>query len=259
MAILMALMLPGVQSAREVARRTQCKHNLMQVGLALHNYEAAFEVLPPGVLNPKGPIKSEPNGYHVGWIVPVLPYLDQVNIYKHINLGVSIYDPKNAAARSVFVATFYCPSSIAPGMDGDIAQSTYVGCQNDTETPIDTGNNGVLFLNSNIRQDQVTDGLANTIFVGEAVPESPFLGWASGTRATLRNGSSLKGSVGHVPSAGKVGEVNPFVVGGFSSSHVGGAQFSLGDGSVRFISELISKDTFKHLTNRADGALPEEF
>ena len=75
-AILIALLLPAVQQAREAARRTQCRNNLMQVLIGLHNYEIAHEVLPPGCVNPEGPIRNESKGYHVSWIVHILPFLE---------------------------------------------------------------------------------------------------------------------------------------------------------------------------------------
>src|SRR5262245_32852973 len=74
-AVLIALLLPAVQQAREAARRTQCKNNLMQMGLALHNYEMTYERLPPGSVDPNRPIRNEPKDYHFGWMVKLLPYL----------------------------------------------------------------------------------------------------------------------------------------------------------------------------------------
>src|SRR5213083_896811 len=84
-AVLIALLLPAVQQAREAARRTQCKNNLMQLGLALHNYEMAYELLPPGSINPTGPIRNESKGYHMGWMVQILPYIDQGNVFDHFD------------------------------------------------------------------------------------------------------------------------------------------------------------------------------
>src|SRR5262245_3655112 len=80
--ILVMLLLPAVQSAREVARRAQCLNSLSQLGLAAHNYEFHFESLPPGVINPDGPIRSEPSGIHVSWIVQLLPYLEETALYQ---------------------------------------------------------------------------------------------------------------------------------------------------------------------------------
>ena len=76
-AVLIALLLPAVQAAREAARRCQCVNNLMQLSIALQNYESAFETLPPGVVDAKGPIKNGPPGYHFGWMAQILPYMDR--------------------------------------------------------------------------------------------------------------------------------------------------------------------------------------
>src|SRR5689334_12018810 len=79
-AVLIALLLPAVQAAREAARRVQCVNNLMQLSVAVQNYESAHEVLPPGVINPTGPIQNSAKGYHVGWMVQILPFIEQKNV-----------------------------------------------------------------------------------------------------------------------------------------------------------------------------------
>src|SRR5882762_1923016 len=91
-AVLIALLLPAVQMAREAARRTQCRNNIMQLILAVHNYEQSHEVLPPGVVNDDGPIKTEPKGYHFSWLAQLLPFVDQNNVYKHIDFRAGAYD-----------------------------------------------------------------------------------------------------------------------------------------------------------------------
>src|SRR2546428_13684422 len=108
-AVLIALLLPAVQMAREAARRTQCRNNLMQTGIALQNYADAHEVLPPGVVNPDGPIKHEAKGYHFSWLVQILPFVDQNNLFRHFDFSSGVYDPPNTTARSVAVAVYFCP------------------------------------------------------------------------------------------------------------------------------------------------------
>ena len=127
-AVLIALLLPAVQQAREAARRTQCKNNVMQIGLALHNYMMAFEVLPPGTQNSTGPIQSkEGGGYHMSWITQILPYLEQQNVYSHIDFNRSVYDPANAPPRQQRIATFICPSDPGNGTNPvAIAASTMI-------------------------------------------------------------------------------------------------------------------------------------
>ena len=265
-AVLIALLLPAVQQAREAARRSQCKNNLMQIGLALQNYEMSHERLPPGTVDANGPIKSEAAGYHVSWIVQALPYLDQRNVYEKIDFSVSIYDPKNADPTAISLAVLSCPSDASSS-----GPSSYAGCHHSVEAPIDVDNDGVLFLNSSVRFEDVRDGLSNTLIAGEKIRNTDTLSWASGTRASLRNagtginadrrlpgmgGTNLPGGV---PPAGDLGNPSLLKVGGFSSPHVGGAQFAIGDGSVRFISENIAIKVFQDLVNRADGSLPVEF
>lgn len=264
-AVLVALLLPAVQQAREAARRTQCKNNLMQIGIALHNYEMRHECLPPGSIDPNRPIRNEAKGYHVGWMVQVMPDLDCSNVFQRFNFSVDVYDKANDGPRGVQISTLLCPSNGAVrGLGTGI--TTYAGCHHDIEVPIDIDNNGVLFLNSRIRYRDIRDGSSNTIFVGETADVDP-LGWASGTRATLRNTSSIGGGgMGLRPGMPVVAAVPPvdpnaalLEVGGFSSVHAGGAQFVLGDGSVRFINQSINPQVFKNLGNRADGELPSDF
>ena len=263
-AVLVALLLPAVQQAREAARRTQCKHNLMQIGIALHNYEMRHECLPPGSVDPNRPIRSEAKGYHVGWIVQILPDLDCSNVFQRFNFSVGAYDKANDAPRGTHLSVLSCPSNSAWKGQG-VSTTTYAGCHHDVEAPIDIDNNGVLFLNSCIRYRDIRDGSSNTIFAGEHADVDP-LGWASGTRSTLRNTSSLGGvGLGLRPGmpAAAVVPANPdalmLEVGGFGSMHAGGAHYVLGDGSVRFISQNINPQVFKNLGNRADGELPADF
>ena len=98
--VLVALLLPAVQAAREAARRVSCLNNVMQLGLALHNYEFHHEALPPGVTNPDGPIRNEPQGIHVSWIVKMLPYLEQNALYRKFDQAAGAYAEVNASLRA---------------------------------------------------------------------------------------------------------------------------------------------------------------
>src|SRR4051794_14974834 len=84
-AVLIALLLPAVQSAREAARNVQCRNNLLQLGLALGQYTSTHAVLPPGVVDDKGPISNLPKGYHVGWAVQILPFIERANLHRRID------------------------------------------------------------------------------------------------------------------------------------------------------------------------------
>jgi prepilin-type N-terminal cleavage/methylation domain-containing protein/prepilin-type processing-associated H-X9-DG protein len=245
-AVLIALLLPAVQSAREAARRAQCCNNLMQVSIAIKNYEAAHEVLPPGTINVTSPIANTPKGYHVSWMIQILPYLEQKNVFAHWDFTSSVYSANNSTARSMDLAVYLCPSDARGGGGG---MNNYVGCHHDVEAPIATDNNGVFFLNSNVRYEDIADGTSNTIFVAEKRSASSDLGWASGTRATLRNvGTPINSAVIATPK-------NMDPVGGFGSSHPGGANAAFGDGSVKFLKAGISGNVLKLLANRADGEM----
>ncbi|MBS0206943.1 MAG: DUF1559 domain-containing protein [Planctomycetes bacterium] len=278
-AVLIALLLPAVQQAREAARRTQCKNNVSQISLALQNYLMAHEVLPPGSQNPTGPISSveDVDQYHMSWIVQILPFIEQGNTYNHVDFTKSVYAPENSAVRLHNLPSFVCPSDPGgrPGLTA--AVSSYKGVHNDMETPIDVDQNGVLFLNSAVRYEQITDGSSNTLFVVEAaLIDGSDLGWMSGTRATLRNGVTMTTVGGGQVMATHLAEINGTglynlrqqmsnltqgkeVVGGPSSYHVGGCHVGLGDGSVRFVSQNISPQVMRNLCNRADGEMLDGF
>ncbi len=181
--ILVGLLLPAVQAAREAARRMQCTNNVLQLGVALHNYEMAHRVLPSGTVDDKGPIVHLPRGFHHNWIMQILPMLDESVAFNKIDHAQSIYHKANFTVRAYGLPSLRCPSS--PWAQGP--HSSYAGVHDSREVPIDVNNNGVLFLNSHVRFDDITDGVSHTVFAGEKHIEVTDLGWSSGTRTTLRN------------------------------------------------------------------------
>jgi type II secretory pathway pseudopilin PulG len=260
--VLVALLLPAVQAAREAARRCSCMNNITQLGLSLHSYEFHLESLPPGVTNPDGPIHNEPTGIHVSWIVQVLPYLEQNALWRRFDQAAGAYAPENAQVRAAQIETLQCPSDPNAYLNqaGDVARSGYAGCHHDTEEPIDKDNHGLLFLNSNIRFADIYDGSSNTILLGEALTFPDPLGWVSGTRATLRNASVIEQPRRPQlePIEGEpADEKTPSTfVGGFGSYHSGGVVvMAFADGSTRPIRETIDGDVLRHLGHRADGEI----
>lgn len=270
--ILVALLLPAVQAAREAARRAQCLNNSVQLILAVQNYESAHEMLPPGVYDQQGPIVSLPQGYHHGWITLILPYLEEYNAYNLIDRSVSVYHANNASVAAHPIRVLRCPSDGGGGLSGPT--SNYAGIHHDVEAPIDSDNHGVFFLNSHIRYAEITDGLSYTMFLGEKSIMANDLGWMSGTRATLRNtgvvpgwgapgagpglfGNGLDGvedqTNEEAENAGSVPANPALLVGGLSSSHPNGVNVAYGDGHVSFMSAGTA--TMKLLGHRADGQL----
>jgi len=268
---LLGLLLPAVQAAREAARRCGCLNNTTQLGLALHNHEFHTGHFPAGVINPDGPIKNEAVGQHLSWTVQVLPYMEQNTIFRMFDQQAGAYAEVNDKLRRTAISVLRCPSSPGPrGGDqdgnGSIGWSSYAGCHNSIEAPIDVGNDGLLFLNSRIRFDDILDGSSHTLLLSEHVFEDPIndvspveLGWPSGTRATLRNTGRIEplskgrftGLVEDEPA-----EKGPLTVGGFGSYHPGAAVVSMADGSTRAIGNSINLEVLHALGSRAGGELP---
>ena len=109
-AVLIALLLPAVQQAREAARRTQCKNNLKQFGLAIHNYNSTFSHLPLGAMRHANPVTGTVVNMTT-WAVPILPMMDQGNLYNQYNQNVPYYAPANATAVKTSLSAHQCPSS----------------------------------------------------------------------------------------------------------------------------------------------------
>jgi prepilin-type N-terminal cleavage/methylation domain-containing protein/prepilin-type processing-associated H-X9-DG protein len=269
-AVLIALFLPAVQSSREIARRVQCTNNLMQIGTALSSYSSTHRVFPPGVVSEKGPISSLRDGYHFGWAVQILPFIQQAGLYHRIDFSRSVHAPANETATSTRIRTFHCPSYSA------LTAMSYAACHHDVEAPIAADNHGVFYLNSRIGYEDLTDGPAETIFIGELRHINLATGWAVGNRTTLRNTGTPINDNGSSPNVAPQPAYSPFVstgpesedevtekdsplrwlVGGFSSSHdahVNGANFLFGDGSVRYLKSTMSMVIYQRLGNRADG------
>ncbi|TWT95033.1 DUF1559 domain-containing protein [Neorhodopirellula pilleata] len=255
--VLVGLLLPAVQAAREAARRCSCSNNLMQINLACHNFEFSHEHLPSGSISESGPIVNEPVGQHVSFLVQLLPYIEQRGVADQFDIELGTYDPANAPARAVAIPAFLCPSfPYARTSDDSSGLSNYAGCHHHVEAPIDEDNSGLLFLNSDVRYSDIYDGSSHTILVGEMLPNLDGLGWASGTRASLRNTSAITGmSVWNSEREIPDDEIDKSFVGGFGSAHTGGAQFGFADGSVRFLSESIDPVVYSNLGNRSDGAM----
>jgi prepilin-type N-terminal cleavage/methylation domain-containing protein/prepilin-type processing-associated H-X9-DG protein len=269
-AILIALLLPAIQSAREAARRAHCSNNLMQLGIGMGSYVSTHSVLPPGVVNDKGPIQNLPSGYHHSWVVQILPFIGQANIYNHFDLKASVYDAANDTVAVISMNVLYCPSDPSRARG-----SSYAGCHNDTSAAIDLNNRGVLYLNSRVRFDEITDGTTQTILLGEA-RGGVSLGWVSGTRSTLRNtgvpmdepdllgrstglsatfsGDSARGVLFEtIETLAEEGSWPVELTGGFGSYHVGMCNFLFCDGSVRLIHNTVESGVYRLLGNRADG------
>jgi prepilin-type N-terminal cleavage/methylation domain-containing protein/prepilin-type processing-associated H-X9-DG protein len=279
--VLVAILLPAVQYAREAARRTSCRNNLKQLGIALRNYETANQCFPPGWI---GITNDQPdvNGMNgLSWGALILPQMEEYNAAKKLNAKVFVTNSANALLQTYRVDVFRCPSDISPqptfsvalqpphvnpDLPKSFAVSNYIGSFGSTDyhpcssNPIGTGcpGNGVFFLNSWIRDTNIRDGMSNTMMVGER---------RTNTTATLPNpiyGTWIGAPPGGVESIGRVLGVSDYGPNdpgnhfeAYSSNHPGGAHVLLCDGGVQFINDSVNLALFQALAtiNKSDYTL----
>jgi len=162
--VLIALLLPAVQMAREAARRSQCVNNLKQLGLALHNYHSTSGVFPPG--RTRSTINGQ--GHCFGAFAQLLPYLDQTAIYNAINFDHSAdRSLENTTSRATIIESFICPSDFFKILRVPSGPTSYM-MNTGTVFPI-ARSDGVLFENSSVSTKDVLDGTANTVVAGETL------------------------------------------------------------------------------------------
>ena len=261
-AILISLLLPAVQQAREAARRTQCKNNLKQIGLAMHNYHDVYNAFPMGFNN---------NIY--GPFVAILPYMDGANLQNLYDFDVYYTDPPNDEAINNIVPAYLCPSMVfrRPVPDETCnepgAPSSY-GCSIGTTS---SGTDGIFGGYSTsgkvVKMRDITHGTTNTIMCGEFNYQLEDYLWSAFT-CSARAGESRWGghrwapaypgvSLGHTDGDFNVNlNANRSV---WRSDHEGGAQFLLSDGSCRFVSENVDADLLDDIAARDDGNVVGEY
>ena len=270
-AILIALLLPAVQAAREAARRTQCANNFKQLGLALHNYHSAQGRFPPGAIY-RHPMYDPPGGYYngAGWSVYILRYLEQGAVYdvwdwseEHVTYGTRSFQ-----AGANRIAVFKCPSdpqdeTIQTGVG--FWWNTNVAGIADKDTPwmdpcqmwvsdySDSPADGMLFNLRGIRVADVFDGTSNTLMVGEITGGEPGSndGWIYVNGTLFSTAFGINGP-GTIPGDGVWNRIcDPGD--SLSSYHPGGCHFLRADGSAHFTSENVDAETLAALTTRAGG------
>ncbi|MCR9116066.1 MAG: DUF1559 domain-containing protein [bacterium] len=253
--ILIALLLPAVQAAREAARRTQCVNQLKQLGLATHNHHDTRRALPPGWTGPANDAEGEPGW---GWSAHTLPYMEKTNLHDLCNLNLAITNSANLTARETILPDFRCPSdassqeTFALG-SVTVAASNYVGVFGNEEIEDDPSNgNGMFFHNSKLAFRDVTDGLSNTFLIGERsskIDHSTWVGVVTGADEAM---ARVVGATDHHPN-------DPHAhFDDFSSWHPTGVNFLLTDGSVRFVSDTIDLTTYYSLATRSGGEVISE-
>jgi prepilin-type N-terminal cleavage/methylation domain-containing protein/prepilin-type processing-associated H-X9-DG protein len=289
-AILIGLLLPAVQKVREAASRIQCVNNLKQMGLALHSYHDARGGLPPGYFA-SGPYKDGANDTAPGWswAAYILPYEEQGNLYQSIDFTQSAGSAANAGAVQTMLPLFVCPSDPTPRTPfsvtdpfgvtvGRMAPSSYAACIGGDESDVTAAAGlGAFYRNSSTRFAEITDGLSETILVGERAWSNAQGVWAgTPSGAVLRRGVWNKNpgsAAAFFPASALVlahSHLNNAATdtdGGlddFSSNHLAGSNFLFADGSVHLIHSIpgdaltgFTADSvaFQALGTRANGEL----
>jgi prepilin-type N-terminal cleavage/methylation domain-containing protein len=276
-AILIGLLLPAVQKVREAAARIRCKNNMHQIGLALHNYHDRNNAFPPGYQTQVASDNSD-LGPGWGWAAILLDDVEQGNLKRQIRFDLPIQAPANAAARTTTVPVFVCPSEPKTGtftvVDGngnplvDVARGSYVAMNGVLGVSSDAfDNNGVFLRNRSMRIADVSDGLSNTLFIGERCSSMSNTTWTGAVTngvvpamrypnpddqiANAEAASALvlaHGSRDHLPN-------NPLVfdADATASFHSQGVNFLFGDSSVHSISNSINGTVYEALLTRAGG------
>ena len=260
-AILIALLLPAVQQAREAARRTQCRNNMHQLGIALHNYHDAFGLFPPGHI-----WCNQARSQRTNMLALLLPYVDEVTIYNGFNFDMGPdWGPQNATSVATHIKQFCCPSDDDPQLSyGVFREGTYAGsfgptrfdeCYHNARWP----GVGMFFANSSVKLRDIMDGSGSTFAMGETAhyltpfrrqPERITWAWGAywrGCRTTELPLNSRFGATYTTPTCFS-----------FNSMHEGGGFFVMGDGAVRFISDSIDMTVYRSLSTIAGNELVDD-
>jgi prepilin-type N-terminal cleavage/methylation domain-containing protein/prepilin-type processing-associated H-X9-DG protein len=298
-AILIGLLLPAVQKVREAAARLKCSNNLKQQTLGMHNYASANGHYPPAIYN------NAKNWYDYfpgwGWGALILPYVEQDNLYRQLNpdaqpAGISfgaqtstINNVTPTAAMKIPLPIYKCPSDTGPDLNSfrmdlgtrQMALSNYRAiCGTDTSPAnpslghpagvfhANEDRNGILWQNSKVKFEGITDGTSNTVVVGECI----FINQRDGTATDGRKwAAAWPGMTGYYCSPDSAigcgirisdvmwhlddttAKLNGTAPQAFGSRHSGGAMFGFADGSIRFFKASADPTVTKWLGHRSDG------
>lgn len=275
--ILVALLLPAIQAAREAARRTQCNNNLKQIGVALHNYHDTNKVFPAGYIS-----RTPAGSPDWGWAVSIMPFMEMEALYGQLDVGKKrltqfYYATATTEERELLqtpIPAYRCPSDVAKPLNNlcrfgsqnpphfDLATANYVASAGGLTTPTAPANatdaKGLFYGNSWRSIRDILDGTSSTLAAGERSASHLAAVWAGtgqnngygneGTARTLARGGFLlnfdfAGFGGAPQNQGK----------GFASYHPGGVLFLLADASVRFFSQNTSTTVMGAVSIRDDG------
>lgn len=297
-AVLVSILLPAVQQARSAARLSQCRNNMKQLGLALHNYAETYGMFPAGHMDTYTDGVSANARHHFGWLTALLPFVDQGALYGKIPFeNVTAFspnvhvNPEFYPVGTVDIALFVCPSDPVRRANADLAPSNYLSSQGNLCNCRGTACDGLFGHSSYTRLAWIKDGLSQTIAAGETlksdmnpstVDDNYIFTNSAGanaqdlsTCASVAPTASDRGTVwlGGQPQFNIMATINTpnhryfdciapnYGCTNFAarSAHAGGANLILADGSVHFISENIGITVYQALGSRAGSEAVGEF
>jgi prepilin-type N-terminal cleavage/methylation domain-containing protein/prepilin-type processing-associated H-X9-DG protein len=263
-AILIGLLLPAVQKVREAAARMKCKNNLKQIGLGLHNYHDRMGALPPGYSTQLAPSGAE-IGPGWGWAAYLLDDLEQGNVRRQIDFGMTIGASAHSVPRTQVLKVFLCPSDTEIGtfttatLPVTVAHANYVGVFGTNTVEVSPGaGNGTFFRNSRLRFGDISDGLSNTYIVGERSSDISLATWTGaipGAQVPLtRDPTQMEGHYFLVLGRGDHKPNSPSShIDDFYSRHIQGLNCLFGDGSVQSIGNSITPAVWAAVQTRNLG------
>jgi prepilin-type N-terminal cleavage/methylation domain-containing protein len=255
--VLVVLLLPAVQAARESARRAACQNNLRQIGVALHAYHDAHKQLPVGCVEKRIP-STKPNGRQLAWSAAVLPNLEESSLWSQIDFGSPYDGAANAGAAATVLSVYLCPSTVrlARGREGVIVSNPALSGTNGQYrgAAIDYGGiygaaqispsaNGIFLYDREVRISEITDGTSHTL----AVAEDAGRGW-------MQDGEWLNGEniydVNNPINSQQHNEI--------WSDHAGGAMALWCDGGATLLAQIMDLPTLQAVCTRAGNDAANE-
>ncbi len=238
--VLVGLLLPAVQAAREAMRRASCQNNLHQVGLALHNYHAAFNRFPPGAIEVRPEVAD---GKQFAWSAFVLAHLEQAALAERIDFNLPFDDPVNAEAAGEIVPAYVCPSTPrSEARTNEMGVTDYGGIYGERIVSTNNPPSGMMIHDRALGFRDMLDGSSHTIVIAEdaAFPDGQWI-----------NGRNLFDQAFPINKA-------PAFENDMRSFHPGGVMVLIGDGATRFLVEQIDMEVLAaYCTRNGHEQVPE--
>jgi prepilin-type N-terminal cleavage/methylation domain-containing protein/prepilin-type processing-associated H-X9-DG protein len=247
--VLISILLPAVQAAREAARRMGCGNNLRQIGIALQSYHETHGCFPPGGIELRiSPTQVDKKNF--AWSAYLLPYIEQESVHRTVDFGTPFDVGDNIRVGAITIPIYICPNTPQSAWLRENRGACDYGGINGTRF-IKNNNppNGTMLYDKWLNIAAIRDGTSNTLIVGEAA------GWVDGQWINARNLFDVARSINFVPNPA----IGIFPENEIRSGHPGGANGLFCDGSVRFLAEQMDQKTLAAICTRDEGEIVGDF